>query len=429
MTTLEKPAKLELSKDQQDELDSNTTAKTRKTSTSQKKKKDETTTVVSSSSSASKKEEKEEKIVSKEESNKLNLEVLDFTTLAYPIFCCSTSNSAEKQLIAVGGGGGTSKTGIPNGITLFKWGQDSKFHTLDTYNTIDCIPFVTFLDNKNIFAYPIGSMCYIVEYLGDSKFKELKSFDSSQSTSTSSTLTSSTSSTSSDKKDEKYELRFIKFSKSGERLVTIGSDNVVKVWSYPSIQFIKSIPTSHSDEITDFDLNPASTHVVTTSRDKTCKIINILNGKVENTLKYKQKNQDLAFRGCRFSQNGLYLYTAQSLPRTKTFSSCTILSKWEFSTGKEEFSKQVATVNNTSFELSPDGKRVAIGTADSFVSVFDIDTFNLIDRWEPHTFVITGICFSPDSSSIFSTSADYTCKSHKIGSSKSKKIVSYFLNK
>jgi len=433
MTTLETKPSLNVDDDKDLDTTATTTATTRKTTTSQKKKKDnnkEDTAKVISSTKVEEEKVEEEKIVSKDESKKLNLEVLDFTTLTYPIFCCSTSTSTELPIIAVGGGGGTSKTGVPNGITLFKWGEDSKFHQLETYNTLDCIPLITFLDNKNVFAYPIGSMCYIVEYLGQGKFKELKSFDAQGSGSSStSSLASSTSSASSlaSSTNEKFELRFIKFSKNGERLVTIGSDNVIKIWSYPSIQFIKSIPTNHTDEITDFDFNPSSTHIATTSRDKSCKIINILSGKIENTLKYKQKNVDLAFRGCRFSNNGLYLYTAQSLPRTKTFNSCTVLSKWEFSTGKEEFSKQVATVNNTSFELSPNGKRIAIGTADSCVSVYDIDTFNQIDRWEPHTFVITGICFSPDTSTIFSTSADYTCKSHKIGSSKSLKKLDFKL--
>eukprot|EP01132_Coremiostelium_polycephalum_P004881 gene4881-6087_t len=352
------------------------------------------------------KQQQQQQQQEKEEDNKL-----DIVALRFPIFCCS---GGGKGLIAAGGGGGTAKTGIPNGVSLFKWAAsdslaDHKFIQLGTHDTKDCIPYLAFHEKEDIFAYGINSNCYIVEY-SKGEFIVKKEF----------------SITPEDKdsplNNHKYELCQVKFSKNSDRLVTIGSDGLVRVWSLPSYSPIKSLPSNHADEINDFDIHPSSSYVVTTAKDKTCKILNILNGRIEKTLSYSHKDVALGFRGCRFSPDGLYLYTAQSLPRNKSFKGCTVVSKWGFPSGKLELSNEIHSVHNTSFEISPNGKYLAIGTADSMITVIDTETLKRVDRWEAHGFIITGVCFSPDNDSVFSVSADYTAKSHKIGSGKKEQV-------
>ncbi|EGC28596.1 hypothetical protein DICPUDRAFT_159956 [Dictyostelium purpureum] len=352
---------------------------------------------------------------------------VDKLKLNYPIFHCSSSSVSKEPYIACGGGGGKSKTGVPNAITLLKWSEkenSSEFINIDQMETEDCIPYIAFNDSKNQLAYFIGSHIYIVSYKNN-RLEKVSDFDSNQnipetafntagnsgSVSPSSTPTVSSQPT----KNTPSTLERIRFNKKGDRLITIDNNNLICVWSVPSCEFVRLIISGHQGEITDIDIHPASSHIVTTSRDCSAKIINLMNGRVEFTLQYKPKPK-LAFRGCRFSHDGLYIYTAQSLPRTKQTTGCTVLTKWNFTNGNEEFSREVDTFHNTTFDLSPDSKTIAISNGNSHILAFNSESFKQLDKWEPHEFVITGACFSPDSSTIFSCSADYTCKSHRIGS-------------
>ncbi|KAK5580376.1 hypothetical protein RB653_000392 [Dictyostelium firmibasis] len=387
------------------------------------------------------------------------IKTTDRIKLNYPIFCCSSSNNVKTPYIVTGGGGGNSKTGVPNAITLLKWNLEgsssSEFQLIDQMDTSDCIPYVAFNDNKNQVAYGIGTTCYIVDYKNN-KLEKLSQFDinknipsnayhlaikASSTTTTlqtsdtnenkSSNINSENNKNNNNENDElstpsseslcstssasmSGEIKLIKFNKDGDRIIIVDDKNLIKIWSLPSLNFIKMISTQHTAEITDIDIHPASTHLLTTSRDCSAKIINLLNGKIEFTLLHKQKPK-LVFRGGKFTSDGLYCYSAQSIPKGKNSMGCTVLSKWNFSTGQEELFKEVDIYHNTCFSLSPDNKIIAIVTADGKITAYSSDTFKQLDKWEPHDFVVTGACFSPDSSTVFSSSADYNCKSHRIG--------------
>ncbi|KAN0042113.1 hypothetical protein ACTFIV_004672 [Dictyostelium citrinum] len=403
---------------------------------------------------------------------KTPIKTTDKIKLNYPIFCCDSSTNVKSPYIVTGGGGGNSKTGVPNAITLLKWNLEgsssSEFQLIDQMDTADCIPYITFNDNKNQIAYAIGTICYIVDYKND-KLEKVTQFDinknipsnayhlaikatslsndnennennnnnnnnnnninnnnnnnsnnnnnnnnENESLSSSTSTPSSGSLCSTTAASLSTEIKLIKFNKDGDRIIIVDDKNLIKVWSLPSLNFIKMISPQHNGEITDIDIHPASTHLLTTSRDCSAKIINLLNGKIEFTLLHKQKPR-LVFRGCKFTSDGLYFYTAQSIPKGKNSIGCTVLSKWNFTTGQEESFKEVDIYHNTSFTLSPDNKTIAIVTADGKITAYNSDTFKPLDKWEPHDFVVTGACFSPDSSTIFSSSADYNCKSHRIG--------------
>ncbi|EAL64376.1 WD-40 repeat-containing protein [Dictyostelium discoideum AX4] len=387
---------------------------------------------------------------------KAPIKTTDKIKLNYPVFCCSSSTNVKSPYIVTGGGGGNSKTGVPNAITLLKWNLEgsssSEFQLIDQMDTEDCIPYVTFNDSKNQIAYPVGTICHIVDYkndklekvlqfdinknipsnayhlaikatssspsLNDVKSNEANTNNENESTTTTTPSSASASSTpslcSTTLTSLSTEIKLIKFNKDGDRIIIVDDKNLIKVWSLPSLNFIKIISPQHSGEITDIDIHPASSHILTTSRDCSAKIINLLNGKIEFTLLHKQKPK-LVFRGCKFTSDGLYCYTAQSIPKGKNSIGCTVLSKWNFTTGKEESFKEVDIYHNTCFALSSDNKTIVIVTADAKITAYNSETFKPLDKWEPHDFVVTGACFSPDNSTIFSSSADYNCKSHRIG--------------
>eukprot|EP01133_Synstelium_polycarpum_P007241 gene7241-8418_t len=367
--------------------------------------------------------------------------------LRYPIFCCATGG--KSGIVAVGGGGGAQRTGIPNGLQLYKW-VDGKIAQLAPHATLDCVPNVAIHPTEDLIAYGIGPTCHIVEYNRHTDvFASITSFKTveidEQPTTTSPApeqkkdkkKTPSKSPSNGKDKDTTeteetaapapatpvvkknappVEQLSVRFNKSGDKLVTAGSDNVVRVWSVPKYTMVKSLTVGHTDEITDIDIHPQASHIITTSKDKTARLWNLLSGKVEHTLRVKHNGIDLGFRGARFSRpDGLALYTAASMPRGKAFNGCTVLTRWNTVTGEQEAQMLVHTLHNTCMEMSPSGRYIAIGTADSYVSVIDTTTMRRVDRWEPHDFVITGLCFSPDNEHVLSVSANYEVKTHQIG--------------
>ncbi|KYQ93735.1 hypothetical protein DLAC_11614 [Tieghemostelium lacteum] len=367
----------------------------------------------SSKSLGDKKQSKETEKTLQNSSNSSTSNV-DITTelvsCKYPVYCCSSNNN----LIAVGGGGGKASTGVPNGINLFQWSKQDKIHRfkeLELLVTPDCVSNMSFQNDKDTLAYGIDYTVHVVEYL-NGKFRNQKEIDIRDATSGNSGL---------NKQGEKYEIQSMRFNQTNDRLLVLDNDKIIKIFNTENYKLLKVINSTHLKEINSFDIHPTSTYLATTSKDQSCKIINLLSGKVEHTLQYKHRKQTLAFRGCRFSPDSVYLYTCQSIPKSKQHPGCSVVSKWEFLNGicKEIQSKEFQNSHNTSFELSPNGKYLAIGTADSMITVLSAETLSKVDKWEPHGFIITDLKFSPDSSSVFSVSVDYTCRSHLIGQNSS----------
>ncbi|EGG20819.1 WD-40 repeat-containing protein [Cavenderia fasciculata] len=333
--------------------------------------------------------------------------LINRATLKYPLFSCASGGNTD--LVAVGGGGGVSKTGVPNGVTVFRW-VEGMLQQLETLTADDCVSNIAFHPSLDQFAYGTRSNCHIVNFNN-----KLTSFEVKQTFESIPPKESKKVEESSGKREEPLLQQTCRYNRDGNRLITGGSDNSVRVWKMPECKLLNTLRGEHSDEITDVDIHPHGSHIVTTSKDKTCRVWNLVSGKVEHTFRRKHNGVDLGFRGCRFSVDGLSIFVVLSTPRGKNTAGIAIVSQYNLATGREEQTRQVHTVHNTCFELSPNGKYLAIGTGDSFITVVDTDSLKRVDRWEPHEFVITGIAFSPDSQNVVSVSADYTITAHKIG--------------
>ncbi|GAM21317.1 hypothetical protein SAMD00019534_044920 [Acytostelium subglobosum LB1] len=347
-------------------------------------------------------------------------------SLRYPIFCCASGG--KSKLLAVGGGGGASKTGIPNGVALFKW-NGTKFTFLAEHTTADCITNLAMHPTADTFAYSIGNKCYVVNFNASNKtfvhFKQFESVsrfqaevgspNSSDSGEEEMTHSDTSSKSSAQVKNVPLEQYCCRYSPAGDLLVTSGSDRSIKVWEVPAYTLAHEINNCHTDEVTSLDVNNSNTYMVTTSKDKTCKVWNLLSGRVEQVLHYDIGGQELTFRGCRFLDGGLNLLTCMSRPKSGKVGGCTYVGKWKVASGKLEASQQIhGKMHNTCMELSANQKTLAVGTADSNVTAIKVGTLSRVDRWEPHDFVITGVTFSPDNESVCSVSANYSLKSHKV---------------
>jgi WD40 repeat protein len=83
---------------------------------------------------------------------------------------------------------------------------------------------------------------------------------------------------------------------------------------------------------------------------------------------------------------------------------------WDALTGQQLLSLKGDTRTLTSVAFSPDGKRLASGSADRTVKVWDLQTAQQVLSLQGHKNSVNSVAFSPDGNRIASGSADHTVK-------------------
>ena len=82
------------------------------------------------------------------------------------------------------------------------------------------------------------------------------------------------------------------------------------------------------------------------------------------------------------------------------------INLWSTETGEKQ---QTLAANGKflmSVAFSPDGSKVAAGSADGAVTVFDVSTHKLLHKLEGHALSVRALAFSKDSTTLFSGSDD-----------------------
>lgn len=63
---------------------------------------------------------------------------------------------------------------------------------------------------------------------------------------------------------------------------------------------------------------------------------------------------------------------------------------------------------------SSDGDLIATGTAEGSVSVFSAQTGRRVMTTKPHSFFVSGVCFSPDGKHVLSVSGDCSLRARPV---------------
>jgi eukaryotic-like serine/threonine-protein kinase len=200
----------------------------------------------------------------------------------------------------------------------------------------------------------------------------------------------------------------VAFSPDGQRIVSVGQDQTVRMWDASSGRELPPL-IGHSSLILSVAFSPDGQRIVTGSQDQTAKVWDMASGK--EVLTFKGHNAQIC--SVAFSPDGQRVVTGSDDGTAKL---------WEAATGKEllTFRGHGGPVKSVAF--SPDGWRVVTSgegqTADIWDATVDREVLTLSGD---HTFLeallarkgkviptgpITCLAFSPDGQRIIATSED-----------------------
>ncbi|KAK3925337.1 Prolactin regulatory element-binding protein [Frankliniella fusca] len=196
--------------------------------------------------------------------------------------------------------------------------------------------------------------------------------------------------------------KVVRISRNGEIMVTGGTDGFIRVWQFPTMNKMLNIK-AHSKEIDDIDICPDSTTIASISKDGACCLWNIKTGKKTSTLTWETPaNSKYLYKRCRFGIRGNgtdvdSLFTLVN-PVGRLGNLKSYLQLWEPANGKlrkcHAFDESLAAL-----AVRDDGMFVAVGTMFSgSVSIhIAFSLQRIMNVRNAHGMFVTGLEFLPTS--------------------------------
>ncbi|XP_026288995.1 prolactin regulatory element-binding protein [Frankliniella occidentalis] len=369
----------------------------------------------------------------------------------FPLY---TLQMVTSRHILVGGGGGSSKTGVANGFEIFEISHNGETFVAEEAVRHETGPTVvmnsaTYNDGKRTFLVAgQESHCQLYHVrlsvenekrnsISSADQKEAQSNDNQTRQRKKRNSTSETSDKTSSNKSEKqkdkvtsngvnkvqkrlhFEIKpsdsiqtdfskeeplqkVVRISRNGEIMVTGGTDGFIRVWQFPTMNKLLNIK-AHTKEIDDLDICPDSATIASISKDGACCLWNSKTGKKTSTLTWEiPANSKYLYKRCRFGIRGNgtdfdSLFTlANPVGRAGNLKS--YLQMWEPASGKlrrnHAFDESLAAL-----AVRDDGMFVAVGTMFSgSVSIHVAFSLQrIMNVRNAHGMFVTGLEFLPTS--------------------------------
>jgi len=195
------------------------------------------------------------------------------------------------------------------------------------------------------------------------------------------------------------------FSPDGQFVLTASDDGTAKLWQVelpeadnaemtPSATVVRTF-TGHTDRVRFATFNPKGDAVLTTSDDKTARLMSVADGHLIREF----TGHAWAVLSAAFSPNGQQLITGSEDNSAKL---------WNVDTGAAIFTLSGHTATVASVAFAPDGARVLTGSQDQAAKLWDAQTGKEILTLNRHTDDVTSVSFSPDGREILTGSRDGT---------------------
>ncbi|KDQ21055.1 hypothetical protein BOTBODRAFT_27067 [Botryobasidium botryosum FD-172 SS1] len=348
---------------------------------------------------------------------------------AFPVYALGFTSDTR---LVLGGGGGTSKSGIKNKLRLYDVDEKkTDLKLVDEYELEkgeDAPMTLATTSQTGEFACGINSTREIVEK-GDNQNCRVFSINEDKITPQRTAKTIGSASV------EQYQ-RVTSFSRDQQLLAVGSTDNEISLLSYPDLAPVSKPFTIPAGELYDADFTESNLLVVGTEglyllglpssekgkgkADTPLELIKTINRPQISGLADGTK---LAFRAARFNPQTptiLYAIMNSTPPRTagrqKKQDRLAYLCKWEFTAGTAENTpaswtlvktKSISTKSITVFDVSQNGKLLAYGSSDCSINVLDAKTLApFLAILSSHDFPPTALKFNPSSTLLVSASAD-----------------------
>ncbi|KAK4363188.1 hypothetical protein RND71_018429 [Anisodus tanguticus] len=189
------------------------------------------------------------------------------------------------------------------------------------------------------------------------------------------------------------------FNNEGSLLAVGGEDGKLRVYKWPSMENILDQDNAHAS-VKDLDFSPDGKFLASVGSGP-CRIWDVSKSTSAASLK---KENDEIFGSCRFSpindeNQVLYIITMRDQGGS--------VSKWSTATWKRIKSKRVVRDPICAFNVSPNGKLLAVGTIEGDVLIVSSNNFqvqNVVKK--AHLGLVTTLKFSEDSRALLSSSLD-----------------------
>ncbi|KAL1441108.1 hypothetical protein MTO96_008850 [Rhipicephalus appendiculatus] len=352
-------------------------------------------------------------------------------------------NVITERHILVAGGGGKSRTGIPNKIEIYELVPTKttcKAEPVTRYPTGDCAIMnstVFFHKGRKSFALAAGAdehcQMYTMRYClledcreedGDTRSERGKRLqsgerhcqrrgarDADSAKTEPDTNANSVRIGFSIRPDTSFQTDFstkqepfqkvVRFAPETEVLFTGGADGCLRAWKYPQYKMIYKVQ-AHEDELDDLCISPDENKVVTVSRDGHGYVWDALDGKQVCELTFVppgNSSEKYIFRACRFGivegdKSNYRLFTISNpVVRKKPASRC-YLTKWDLRRQALEKIQPMGTDVLSSLAVSEDGRFLGIGHLSGTVEVYIAFSLQRLYRAEhAHNIFVTGLEF------------------------------------
>ncbi|XP_061632150.1 prolactin regulatory element-binding protein [Phyllopteryx taeniolatus] len=227
--------------------------------------------------------------------------------------------------------------------------------------------------------------------------------------------------------------KVVRFSHDLSLLLTGGTDGHIRVWEFPSLKKRLDFK-AHEGEIEDLDLSPGNKHLVTVGRDFSCSVWH--HNQQVMGLKWHETMPQIAektyrYMACRFGKvedqkDALRLYTVQIPHKRDRKPPPCYLTKWD---GKSFLPMLTAPCGSeviSSLAVSDSGTFLGLGTVTGSVAIniaFSLQRLYYVK--ESHGIVVTDVAFLPDTfkgqnikgnneTAMFSVAVDSRCQIHAV---------------
>jgi WD40 repeat protein len=168
------------------------------------------------------------------------------------------------------------------------------------------------------------------------------------------------------------------FTKDREKMVSIGMDNVVNLWSTSDWQRLSQF-RGHANSVNSMALTPDEKRLVTSSSDKTVKVWSFPDGKLLHTLQDRKK----VVSALALSPDGLWIGAVSYSGRFMV---------WTVD-GEPVVGVKANQKNLASIAFSADGKKLAVGGLGDDVTVWSLPTGEQIETLSGHKIAVSKLQF------------------------------------